>query len=217
MKKTRIIAAFPGTGKSMYHKKYPDTTLDSDSSKFSWIEVSKSKGGVKERNPDFPQNYINHIKENIGKYDFIFVSTHREVREALLDNCIFFYLIYPSKNRKKEFIKRYQDRDNIDSFIKLLDKNWNVWIRECEFCEIGCKQVRMILNNLENEINHIIASETGDKKNGNKIMCVNKSNKLIECQYCKRKTKFELWIGEYSNVDRCWYYSCPICQKLNEG
>ena len=104
--RTRIIAAFPGTGKTIYHQKHPDTTLDSDSSSFSWIE----KDGEKVRNPDFPNNYIAHIKENIGKYEFIFVSTHREVREALLDNCVFFYLVYPfdlkrSQEKRKLFVR----------------------------------------------------------------------------------------------------------------
>ena len=35
--KTKIISAFPGTGKSYYHKNHPETTLDSDSSFFSWM------------------------------------------------------------------------------------------------------------------------------------------------------------------------------------
>ena len=91
--RTRIIAAFPGTGKSYVHKKHPNTTLDSDSSHFSWM----IKDGKKMRNPDFPYNYITHIRNNIGKYKFIFVSTHKEVREILLDNCIFFYLVSTKK------------------------------------------------------------------------------------------------------------------------
>ncbi len=48
--RTRIISAFPGTGKSFYHKNNPKTTLNSDSSFFSWITV----GDKKERNSDFP-------------------------------------------------------------------------------------------------------------------------------------------------------------------
>lgn len=36
--RTRIISAFPGTGKTYYHKMHPETTLDSDSSLFHWIE-----------------------------------------------------------------------------------------------------------------------------------------------------------------------------------
>ena len=65
--RTKIISAFPGTGKSYYHNKNKETTLDSDSSNFSWIK-DENGNNTTERNPKFPQNYIYHIKENIGKY-----------------------------------------------------------------------------------------------------------------------------------------------------
>ena len=146
--------------KSYYHNLHKETTLDSDSSNFSWI-VSD---GVKIRNPEFPTNYINHIKENIGKYEFIFVSSHKEVRDALLDNNIFFYLIYPNMYDKDKFIQRYKERGSPESFIELVLKNWDSWIRECEFCNVGCENISMVLPNLSNELSHIICSEGGDSE-----------------------------------------------------
>jgi len=129
------VSAFPGVGKTTYHINNPNTTLDSDSSGFSWIV---NEGGEKVRNSEFPQNYINHIKENIGKYKYIFVSSHKEVRDALLDDCIFFYLVYPGSDRKEEFIKRYRDRGNDENFIKLVDSKWNEWMWEYYWMEGGC-------------------------------------------------------------------------------
>lgn len=157
--RTKIISAFPGTGKTFYHNKYKETTLDSDSSNFSWVI---NEDGNKVRNPDFPKNYIKHIKENIGKYEFIFVSSHKEVREALLDECIFFYLVYPDENRKEEFIKRYINRGNDDNFIKLVLNNWDNWMKEIWFIPDGCKHINMTLDYLENELNHLKAVEGGD-------------------------------------------------------
>jgi len=158
--KTRIISAFPGTGKSTYHAKHPDTTLDSDSSSFSWITVD----GEKVRNPDFPANYIEHIKENIGKYEFIFVSSHKEVRDALKENCLFFYLMYPYEDKKEIYLQRYKDRGNQEAFIELLDRNWDAWIRECQFEIYGCSNVELLISyNIEAEIEHIIMSENGDE------------------------------------------------------
>ena len=126
--KTKVISAFPGTGKSWAFNNLKDeyTMLDSDSSNFSWI------GEEGERHPDFPKNYIKHIKSNIGKVDFIFVSSHAVVREALKKAKIKFILVYPHKNRKEEYIKKYRDRNSSEAFIKLLDENWNEWISECE-------------------------------------------------------------------------------------
>jgi hypothetical protein len=146
--RTHIISAFPGTGKSAYYANHLATSLDSDSSKFSWITVD----GEKIRNPYFPKNYIDHIKENIGKYEFIFVSSHKEVREALLINCLFFYLFYPHYNEKENYIKRYNARNSPEAFINLISNNWNDWINECFDCHIGCKNIQMDCNYLDDEI-----------------------------------------------------------------
>jgi len=160
--KTKIISAFPGTGKSVYHKKHPHTTLDSDSSNFSWVK-DKDGNNTKERNPNFPQNYINHIKSNIGKYEYIFVSSHIQVRDALLNGCLFFYLFYPSPDRKDEFINRYKERGNDNGFVKLLDENWEMWIKNIQSdWRDGFEPIEMILPNLEDELRHLNAVINGE-------------------------------------------------------
>lgn len=165
--RTRIISAFPGTGKTTFHKKNPDTTLDSDSSNFSW---KVDENGNKYRNPDFPKNYIDHIKDNIGKYKFIFVSSHKEVRDALIDNCIFFYFIYPSDERKAEFIERFRNRGNNENFISLVSDNWEKWMHEIWFLDNGCEKIRMVLPNLEDELNHLLIVEEGGDVIVNEIL-----------------------------------------------
>lgn len=160
--RTKIISAFPGTGKSVYHKKHPDTTLDSDSSNFSWVK-DENGNNTKTRNPNFPQNYIDHIKSNIGKYEYIFVSSHKQVREALLDNCLFFYLVFPDDRRKDEFIKRFKKRGNDDKFVELLDKNWDDWLDEIYWdMTDGFVKIQMVLPNLEDEIRHLEATINGE-------------------------------------------------------
>lgn len=65
MKNTIVISAFPACGKSYKVKNYngkPYTMLDSDSSNFSWIK-DELGNNTKVRNPDFPSNYIQHIKK----------------------------------------------------------------------------------------------------------------------------------------------------------
>jgi hypothetical protein len=127
--KTIIISAFPGCGKShLFRNKGEKQILDSDSSKFD-----KSQ---------FPQNYINHIKSNIGLADMILVSSHKEVRDALVDNGIEFTLVYPNKEIKDEYIQRYIDRGNEDKFVELLKNNWNNWIPELEQ-QNGCKKIEL--------------------------------------------------------------------------
>lgn len=127
MKETKVISGFPGIGKTYLFDRQKDDVivLDSDSSKFSWIEE-----GV--RNPDFPNNYIEHIKDNIGKADYIFVSSHDVVRDALKENEVEYILVSPMKNLKKEYIERFKERGNPDSFIDFISKNWNSFIDEID-------------------------------------------------------------------------------------
>ena len=157
--KTRIISAFPGTGKTYYHISNRENTLDSDSSNFSWIKDEKGKNTDK-RNPEFPKNYMENIKSNIGKYDFIFVSSHKEVRDALRENGIPYYLIYPPTEKKDQFMKRYVDRGSSKEFISLMDSNWEKWISEIDQEEEkGYTKIKMTLNSIEDELNYILISE----------------------------------------------------------
>ena len=125
MKKTKIISAFPACGKTYVFENFNDKViLDSDSSKFSWVMVANQKV----RNPDFPQNYIRYIKENIGKADYILVSTHENVRRALEEAGIDFYLIYPDRSLKEEWIGRCFLRGSGEKFCQLIADNWDNWI-----------------------------------------------------------------------------------------
>lgn len=126
MKKTKVISGFPGVGKSTLTKNATDKVmLDSDSSQYSWLEP-----GV--RHPDFPNNYMERIKENIGKVDYIFVSSHDVVREALEANRIPYTIVYPSKELKQEYIQRYIDRGNNDAFVRLLEEKYEEFIEGIE-------------------------------------------------------------------------------------
>ena len=125
MKKTKLVLGFPGVGKTMYYmkKKGKVDVLDSDSSTFP-------KEG-------FPSNYIEHILENIGKQDLIFISTHEVVRKALKSIDIFsnenvdgVYLVYPDLSLKDDYLKRYKERGNNKQFIEVLDKMFDNWVEE---------------------------------------------------------------------------------------
>ena len=137
---TMVISCFPGCGKTEYYKyenvEYPKTifdkkVLDSDSSNFSWIKDNEGNN-TKERNLDFPNNYIKHIKNNIGKVDIIFVSSHKVVRDALKENNINYTLVYPKMEAKKQWLKRFVQRGDSEQFIKFIDVNWEGFIKEMQ-------------------------------------------------------------------------------------
>ena len=135
-KTTLVVSAYPASGKTYLCKNYKGVNLygddlvilDSDSSKFSWIY----KDGIKtdKRNPSFIEDYMNHIKENIGKADIIFVSSHKEVRQALRDNNVKYFMVYPMLDMKDEIIKRMKERGNDKKFIEFQKEHFEEFIEE---------------------------------------------------------------------------------------
>ena len=130
---TQIVSGFPGVGKSYYIARGEGSdympqgyAIDLDSSRYNT-----------------PENYITAIKEKIGKASIIFISSHKEVREALIKEEIDFTLAYPTKECKIEYIKRYIDRGSPEEFIDRIYKNWDNWIQEC-FDQKGC--THLVLN-----------------------------------------------------------------------
>ena len=145
---TKIYSVFPACGKTYLYEHQEDyclKILDSDSSQFSWVYID----GVKERNPDFPNNYIKHIKENIGEYDCIFVSSHSSVRDALDKEGIDFTIVYPSQNCKAEWVGRCFIRDkNGESGCgaEVIYNNWEQWTTECFETGINHKEIVLYSN-----------------------------------------------------------------------
>lgn len=115
LKNTLIISAFSSSVKSYFFNniKSKKIILDSNSSKFSLVTDE-----IKIRNIDFPDKYIAHIKSNIKKADIIFISSHKEVREALRKaqiNLLQYIMIYlVKKNTQKDIYKEDQTKASLD-------------------------------------------------------------------------------------------------------
>lgn len=128
---TKIISAFPGTGKSVIAAAFPNVA-DSDSSRFS------------KENGEFPANYIAHINRVIaeGKHSHIFVSTHQELRDAFEELGIEFTLVYPSPDLKEEYIERYRKRGSDPAFIKSLENRFDEMVESCAD-QNGCEHIML--------------------------------------------------------------------------
>lgn len=155
-----------------HQEDYDLKILDSDSSNFSWMYRKRTKEElkamkkewdsvphllsgdgyinqikdevIKVRNPDFPNNYIKYIKENIGKYDCIFVSSHKSVREALDAEGIDFTIVYPEQSCKAEwvgrcFIRELNKEDGCGAAVMYF--NFDNWHLECFETGIHHKEI----------------------------------------------------------------------------
>ena len=143
VRKALIISAFPGMGKSHYFKHHSCYTvedyvekpgsriLDSDSSDFSWVKDEDGNNTLK-RNPEFPENYIRHIKCNLYNKDIIFVSSHKQVREALEREGLDYAIVYPAKHLKYHMLERYERRGSSQAFIKMMLENYDMFVNQIE-------------------------------------------------------------------------------------
>ena len=150
-KDTKIFSVFPVSGKTYAAKKlteegYKVLDLDSNNYSHNWDKIKPYF--CLGKNPSFPQNYIKAITDAIGEYDFIFISTHREVREELEKNNIRYSLVYPNYSMKNEWISRCYLRGDTKEFCDKLANNWNQWIKELDnvtYSNDGCTN-RVFLN-----------------------------------------------------------------------
>lgn len=127
MKKTQIISAFCGTGKTYLCQGSGGSLVEIE----CWAYSNK---------PGFPHNIIRHINSIHGTVDGLFISTNPMVLNAL-PNKTKAVLIYPELSLKDEYIKRFVDRGSSDDFISTLSKYWESWIVEA----MANKQLRHII------------------------------------------------------------------------
>ena len=139
MSKGIIISGFAGIGKTTLGKKYKNV-IDLESSNYSSIyddnfklkdsETRKGQNLYRRPNPDWPDNYVKEIIKKANEYDIILVSQSKDLRKTLDKYGINYILCFPKIECKKEYIKRYYKRNNIDSWIEDMDKHFEKWIEK---------------------------------------------------------------------------------------
>ncbi len=121
LRKTLLIAGFPGVGKSTFCAN-ADSSLsisDSDSSQFA-------------KDANWPQNYLDHIEQQIGVRDYVLISTHKEVLDALIARKWPFALVRPHRELKPFYLQRYLDRNSPPTFIDSMCRNWSRYMDDLD-------------------------------------------------------------------------------------
>lgn len=142
----KFISAFPGVGKSTVFWKASKNNFyavrNNGTAMFRTPYISgqtylyDSDSSTFDKN-EFPQNYIGHMKEVIhrhaGESDAVMLaSSHDNVRKAMSEAGIAYTLIYPDRSLKEEYIQRYKQRNSPESFVNLMESNWDTFIDSCE-------------------------------------------------------------------------------------
>lgn len=135
--KVLIIAAFPAMGKTYFtehNSRYTKQILDSDSSLFSWSY--NHKGNSRNRNPEFPYNYLDYIAYMYKSLQYspvmgieglpqvsgiIFTSTHSNVLKGLNQYDLPFTAVIP--NSKSALMERLNARN--DPMANMIDETYD--------------------------------------------------------------------------------------------
>ena len=129
-----IIAGFPCIGKSTMAKKY-DNVLDLSSTKFHYLIDEESlteslKGrekSVLQKNPQWPQNYIDEILKVKDDFKIVFVLARDYILQRLNELNINYFVALPQEGQKEEYLKRASIRGNAEEFLKIFDERYEEW------------------------------------------------------------------------------------------
>lgn len=136
------IWSFPGTGKSTVPQSVPDV-LDADSRLYQFIgatprmlhDVAAQARTVP--NPEYPDNYFNYI-ENAGS-TYVLLNCHVSLLPRIPNENLL--LVYPDISLKDEYLRRYRDRGDNDSFISYMDESFADMIHAIE--SYPCRKLRI--------------------------------------------------------------------------
>lgn len=121
---TLLYSAWCGTGKTYICNKTNIKAVEVEYWKY------KEKGIYKE--------YLQAIKSQIGKVDYIFISTEPDGLKLLNKEGYDITLVYPKNELRNEYLDRYIERDSPYDFIGTFMKHWHIWIdelKEQKYCK----------------------------------------------------------------------------------
>ncbi|RYX79336.1 hypothetical protein EON76_01275 [bacterium] len=124
--RTKIIAAFPGTGKSYFAMSLSQISKITDLDTNDYIHGYDKNGKV--INQAFPKNYIDSIKGVIGQTDILLIGCQPEVLNLLREEDASTILVYPDRRLKEEYMIRFHKRGDSQAFSRLLYDNWDQFL-----------------------------------------------------------------------------------------
>jgi hypothetical protein len=131
-------------------------------------------------NPEYPKNYINRIKSEIGKYDYILVDADPALMTAMVENGMKFILVHPDISAKAEWIGRVYMNDEKEYLAKLMKWTFELSIKSFkEFAATYPEITTYVLKNGQYISDVVNVIESGKSLNASKMSKVTSSDDLI--------------------------------------
>ena len=131
-----VVLCGPAVGKT-YLSKTDSRFIDLDGMKAKYkygiideIDFEKNKlNRGKVIHQDSLEYALNILKKEIQNDKIVLLSFNKQLLEYLWDNNIDYFLVYPNKNSREEYINRMKKRGNNEKFIEAMTnvKDWNLF------------------------------------------------------------------------------------------
>ncbi|HHU17130.1 MAG TPA: hypothetical protein GXZ70_02725 [Clostridiales bacterium] len=145
-----IIAGFSGIGKTFFCN-HVEGAKDFVCMPYKYllpeigsgeIEHEKLKADLSlEMNPEYPNNYINAILENMDKYKYLVIPSDSRVLAGLKDKHVPYILCFPEQKAKEEYRKRYLQRGNTEEFLDIFIGGWDYFMNSLRQDTYGARIV----------------------------------------------------------------------------
>ena len=139
-RRTKVVAAHAGTGKTTLASRHPDKFIDFVSMPFKYhlpegFGETESESGKAdpdaELNFDFPENYLAAILAELDKSDkMLLVPPDRRLLRMLEKEGVRYILCYPenTEDAKKAYRERYAGRGNTEQFLEIFIDGWEQFL-----------------------------------------------------------------------------------------
>jgi hypothetical protein len=130
---SKIIAAHAGTGKTTLANNHPNAFIDLVAMPYKYLlpdtlqkehEANKANPDL-ERHPEWPENYIEAIKEAMKTGKTLLIPPAYQVLCKLYIFGIPYTLAYPHRSLKEEYRTRYEARGNNETFMHYFVNEWD--------------------------------------------------------------------------------------------
>lgn len=122
-KKGIIICGFAGIGKSSIQK---------HSDLYTTIKYYDLQSHNFVKHPGWEKSYIDCACSLAKENDYVFVSTHDVVIKELMNRDVKFYIVYPYRYCKDEYMERFKQRGSDMEYIKRFMLRWDMFVNNIE-------------------------------------------------------------------------------------
>jgi len=139
-----IVASYAGTGKTTLAKTLPQRFVDFVCMPYKYLlEPNNNCGESCKANPnnimqdEWPYNYVSAISEALNSDKILLIPTDLYVLALLREKKIPYFLCYPCRHAKDNYLGRFLDRGNTTDFIDVFIGRWDNFIDAFEHDSYG--------------------------------------------------------------------------------